>query len=289
MQTRFLFAVLLAAGSLSALSADAQDKIYLTDGSRVDGRVKEIGPRDVRYTMWQGKDSSDYIVSTRDVARILFENGMEQSFGGRRLSPHDRMSRKRPPRNAAEDNAVKEFEYGKNILSFAPLQMTNESVAGVGIQYERVLDRNGYVSLLLPVAFSFVQDDAYNYQGNWENGHSHVFTYLYPGLKFYPATSSHRVTYSIGPAFGLGFGTRTISRSYYNQNLGGYLYTTEDQDIFKAGFMVNNGLNIQITKAFYLGLEGGLGIFYYDNEDEHFEFGSDEPMAQLNFKMGFRF
>jgi len=32
-------------------------------------------------------------------------------------------------------------DYGKNILSIAPIQMTNESVAGIGIHYERLVDK----------------------------------------------------------------------------------------------------------------------------------------------------
>ena len=52
--------------------------------------------------------------------------------------------------------------------------------------------------------------------------------------------------------------------------------------------MVNNGINIQPTKSFYVGLELGVGIMYYNNEETDYIVG-DEGIVQFNFKMGYRF
>ncbi len=280
MRNTLKFFAFVAAGCLPAFAADAQDKIYLTDGSHVDASVKEITPRQVTYTLWHSSDDNRYSVSRREVIRIIFENGMEQEFQSQR-GPAVRTS-------SAPKHKTEMLEYGKNILSFSPMQMTNESAAGVGLAYERVADKRGYVSVVIPVAMSFVQNGYYDVNNTW---HTDVtgFTSLFPGLKFYPATCNHRVTYSIGPAFGIGFGDKMVDRTIYDPKQGYYVRTRERQFVFKAGFILNNALNIQISEALYLGLEGGLGIYYFNNEDEEFRLGSDEPMVQLNFRIGYRF
>src|SRR5690606_15203484 len=47
--------------------------------------------------------------------------------------------------------------FGYNIISFAPIHLTNLG-AGIGLQYERVLDRKGYLSFQLPVIYTFSED-----------------------------------------------------------------------------------------------------------------------------------
>jgi hypothetical protein len=73
-----------------------------------------------------------------------------------------------------------------------------------------------------------------------------------------------------------------------NPGTGAIIETYNDESVFKAGFLINNGLNIQPTKALYIGLELGFGIYYFNNESDDFSAG-DEPMVQFNFKMGYRF
>jgi hypothetical protein len=173
--------------------------------------------------------------------------------------------------------------YGKTILSFAPIQMTNESPAGVGLSFEHFVDKDNRFSLYLPVAFAFYNDYGYTTHDISKN---RVYTYFYPGMKIYPASSNHRVSYSVGPSLGLGIGNQYVQQTIYDPVTGypsGYRYTEESE--FKAGFLVNNGLNIQATPAFYMGLEFGIGIMYYSTHNNAF----DEPLVQFQFKMGYRF
>lgn len=277
--------LLIALLSCCSVAAAAQDKIYLTDGTIVQAKVKEIGPRNITYARWENKDGAEYVVVRRDVERIVFENGTEETITRMRF-------RERPvadePRSERQRAAVP--DYGKNILSIAPIQMTNESPAGVGIHYERVLDKAGIFSFYLPLAISFVDDRVSTYVsgGYVEQKASRVFTYLYPGAKIYPAGSAHCVTYSVGPSFAFGFGSRFKATQRYDPILGYNVTDYTEGSVFKAGFLINNGLNLQPTKALYIGLELGFGIFYYNNQTNDFSAG-DEPMVQFNFKMGYRF
>jgi hypothetical protein len=277
-----LFSTALLA--ICSLGAFAQDKIYLMDGSTVPAKVKEVGPRNIVYARWDNKDGAEYVVAHRDVERIVFENGTEEIIT--RGRSRERMDPREERTTSRGRTSVP--GYGSNILAIAPLQMTNESPAGVGIHYEHVLDKAGVFSLYLPLAISFFDDEVTQYPTYVNQKKSRVFTTLYPGLKIYPAGSAHRVSYSVGPSFGLGFGTKYKLNQRVDPVTGSIIQTYNDESVFKAGFLINNGLNIQPTKAFYVGLELGIGIFYYNNEYDNFGAG-DEPMVQFNFKMGYRF
>ncbi len=63
---------------LAAISANAQDKIYLTDGSSVQVKVKEVSPRQVIYRRWDNQDGPEYVVNRRDVDRIVYQNGFRR-------------------------------------------------------------------------------------------------------------------------------------------------------------------------------------------------------------------
>ena len=258
--------------------------------------MKEISPRNIVYRRWDNQDGADYIITRNEVSRIVYQNGTEEKMERRsgRQSPFNRdRDRDATTRDNGQTNGRRESGmeagYGKNILAIAPLQMTNETVAGVGIHYERILDKGGIFAICLPVAFSFFDETVTNIISSAQPmTASRVFTYLYPGAKIYPGGSGHRVSYSVGPTFGLGFGTKYKMARIVEPGTGYIRYIYNDASIFKAGFMVNNGLNIQPTKQLYVGLEFGIGIMYYNNEGSDYAVG-DEPMVQFNFKMGYRF
>ncbi len=290
----------ICAMSISGI-ASAQDRIHTDDGKVIDAKVKEVNQRTIVYRRWDNQDGADYILNRREVERIVYENGTEESFEQQQRSrgpfpPHPG----RPMRNRDTDRdaprersrRVSGVNYGRNILSISGIQMTNESTAGVGIQYERILDKDGIIALYIPAAFSFFRDEATAYR-NWQQPYTRfeanrVFMNLYPGLKFYPGGSNRRVAYSVGPSFALGFGTRYIQRDVYNNNTNQYWSTVTEQNVFRAGFMVNNGLNIQPTPHLYIGTELGLGVSYYDNTYGDYTIG-EEPLVQFNFKIGYRF
>jgi hypothetical protein len=273
--------VLIALGSCAYLSAAAQDKIYLTDGTVVQAKVKEISPKSIVYTRWDNKDGAEYVLTRREIARIVFENGTEERISRVRETPAE---------SARERHHEPMINYGRNILAIAPVQMTNEGPAGFGIHYEHIADKRGIIGIYLPVAVTYFDEEktAYTPAGVFNLKASRVFTYLYPGVKIYPAGSGHRVSYSVGPSLGLGFGDRYKENRYIDPNTHSTTIEYTEGSVFKAGFIINNGLNIQPTKSLYVGVELGLGIFYTNNETNDFS-SSDAPMVQFNFKMGYRF
>src|SRR4051812_37012238 len=87
-----------------------------------------------------------------------------------------------------EDNAPIQSKYKRNILALAPIQFSENGVAGVGISYEHGLDKNSIVSFYVPVmaVLNTNNNNNYNdYYGNRTTNTDPMF-YVMPGIKIYP-------------------------------------------------------------------------------------------------------
>lgn len=289
---------LLATAFLAAatgITASAQDRIKLRDGETIRAKVKEVSPKTVTYKRWDNQDGPDFIISKNKIQSIKYANGTQDEIedadandGDDRRDRYDRDDRRyRDDRRDDRDRARHSFglsqeKYGKNIVSLAPIQMANESAAGFGLQYERVIDKKNIISLVLPFAMVF-----YDNNNGYNRSDTRAYTYFYPGIKIYPTGSNRRLSYGVGVAAALGFGNKDIyvGSSQYSS------YRTEN--VFKAGILVNNSINIQPTKNLYMGLELGLGFTYYNEENryDNYYYGTfdDGPLVQFSFKIGYRF
>jgi len=173
--------------------------------------------------------------------------------------------------------------YGKNIISLAPLAVTDQGV-GFGLAYERSLDSKGMFSFYLPLAYSFrIQED--NYYGSQYYDRTEYMFYAYPGIKVYPTGAFGKVRYGIGPSLVIGTGSQYDDR-YYSQPYP-YTGTMAFVDRFILGTMINNSLNINPTNRLHLGLELGLGVTYV-NKIGGRNYGT-QPLVQSAFKIGYRF
>lgn len=179
---------------------------------------------------------------------------------------------------AQRENSKQDF--GKHIISFSPLQvigfelLDDEADFTVGAAYEHVLS-NGYIGIKLPVSYTI--------------NNINKSAYFSPTLKFYPKRQGV-VKYAVGPQFILAVGK--ITTTTFNVNK--HVMVTENRS--QLGFVLNNSLNFSVSKALYVGLEGGLGFRYYDsfksknglnNNDIFF----DSPINTMffNFSFGVRF
>ncbi|PZF71797.1 hypothetical protein [Taibaiella soli] len=179
-------------------------------------------------------------------------------------------------------NAYSQENTTRNIISVSPAQVTNASLTGFGLQYERMLSKK--FSLYIPVAYSFGKNDPCEPASRVQMG------YVFPGIKFYPAGNAHTVSYSFGPSLGLGVGRLTNSGEFNWCPAGEpsdpptlKRHSTEIQ----FGLLINNALNINISRHFYTGLEAGMGIMYFDKVDGK-NYGQD-IMIQGNLRFGYRF
>lgn len=96
------------------------------------------------------------------------------------------------------------------------------------------------------------------------------------------------MSYAVGASAAIGFGEKYVD--IYDPRQGVWFYGK--RDVFKAGMLINNSLNVQPSKKVYIGVELGLGFNYYNEENDKHTSGysdADEPLVQFNFKVGYRF
>ncbi|HRO44157.1 MAG TPA: hypothetical protein PL009_15090 [Flavipsychrobacter sp.] len=281
MQIRLTLLTIIAAGAVN--SAIAQDRIYTKSGGMYEVKIKEVGTRAVVYKKWSNLEGPDFVMPKNEVDRIKFQNGDEEQF-----SMQGRLKATKTPRSS-------NTEYGKNIIALSPIHMTNVSPIGFGLSYERVIDKNYLVSFYLPIVYSFKNENSNNYYGGYyPYKDERKMAWFYPGAKIYPTGSDGVVRYGVGPSLAFGTGDRTYTTSYFDPQTQTTQYADVSENIFVMGILVNNSLNINPTPRLHLGLELGLGIPYYTNENDHpqgnyYNTFNDEPLVQFNFNIGYRF
>ncbi len=132
-------ALLLSLSTVVIYTAvSAQDRIIKMNGTSVEAKVIEIDSRVISYNKADNIDGPVYKIAKSDVEKIEYENGTEEVFNKRRT---------------IRDN-VDNKNYGNNVIAFAPLQVNNGGI-GVGLSYERLLDKKGIIAFYLPVTASF--------------------------------------------------------------------------------------------------------------------------------------
>ena len=62
------------------LTVAAQDTIVKRDSSRIEARVTEISPTEVRYKRFTNPDGPTYVLPVSDIAAIRYANGEEEHF-----------------------------------------------------------------------------------------------------------------------------------------------------------------------------------------------------------------
>ena len=269
MKTFFLSLVL----ALCVLTfANAQDKIVKINGTTINGKVTEVGLRDVRYQINPDAGSAKFVVRKAELERIEFGNGETVII-------NDRAARKTSGTSQPEN-----LEYGKNILMLSPFKVL-DSGPGFGVSYERLV--GPYVGIIVPVSFMFSERYLYN---SAIGSQSKYFTNVYvsPGVKFYPF-GQRKVTYAVGPNVMFGF-AKDVKTKYTYNGTGGQVVTEIPTKNFRLGLLVNNYLNFQITSKINLGINGGLGIRYLDRSRP--VVGYHEGMqitGEFAFNFGFRF
>ncbi|HNB81323.1 MAG TPA: hypothetical protein PLP34_04780 [Chitinophagaceae bacterium] len=162
--------------------------------------------------------------------------------------------------------------FGRNILSFEPVHLITNDFVGVGFAYERLA--NPYLGIKVPVMIAINND------------------YFNVGIeaKLYPTRNDAAVRYAIAPTLMAGIGTNSYQTSYYDWQTGNTITKNITEEASHVGFLLNQTLNVTITRQFFIGLDGGLGLNYYDeaannaNQNTKLSF-----LAQLHASMGFRF
>ena len=165
-------------------------------------------------------------------------------------------------RGRGEQPMVGPMNYGSNIVRIAPITAMDIGV-GFGLSYEKIFGENQMIGLVLPVTLLLENRNNNDlYSGAYNQNRYNTYVYFTPGVKFYPF-GQRKVTYAIGPSLMLGYGGSYQWQTHTDAY--GYVYLEDVKTTrFRMGLLLNNYVNFQISKLFNIGLEGGLGMRYYD-------------------------
>lgn len=303
-QTKYIFLCTLSI--FISVIAQAQDRIYRKNGDVIESKIKEINIKTIVYKRFDNVDGPDYTISRTDVSKIIFQNGTEEKIDTESPAANTVITNTAPATTvtssapAIEETVKPKSAYGKNIISVAPLQMSNSSTFGIGLQYERVLDPNAFLSFYLPALYASISKQYYNSSKSANDDALGHMLWVYPGIKVYPGGSNRRVSYGVGPSFAIGSGqvpvinSTTSTVTFYDPNFGYYdkQVTTETASTtskFLIGVMINNSINIQATKNIHIGTELGLGLPYNIKASDRDDSFNETPLVQFNFNIGYRF
>lgn len=255
-------------------AAHAQDKIVKRNGVVINGKVTEVGVREIKYQSNPDANSAKFVIRHAEVERIDFANGETFIISERSKS------------NGKETRPLSVSNYKRNIVTISPFKAV-DSGPGLGFSYERIIGANEYIGLILPVSFIF--KEYYNYSSSYNNDQQYFTNvYLTPGVKIYPF-GQRKVTYAVGPNVMLGF-NKTLN-GYYDYNMNQSYYNRVNS--FRLGLLINNYLNFQITPLINFGVSAGLGMRYIDrvkpSQISYYYGNSKELIGDFSFNFGLRF
>lgn len=155
-----------------------------------------------------------------------------------------------------------QMNYGSNIVRIAPLTAMDIGV-GFGLSYEKIFGKDQMIGLVLPVTLLLENRNNNDlYSGAYNQDRYNTYVYFTPGIKFYPF-GQRKVTYAVGPNLMLGYGGSNQWQTHTDAY--GYVHLEDVKTTrFRMGVLINNYVNFQVSKLFNVGLEGGLGMRYYD-------------------------
>lgn len=255
--------------------ANAQDVIIRRNGKIIECKVIEVGINNVTYRLGKEESDASFIIRKNELSSIRLENGVTVYMNERQEAENEKNQRRGMP-------------FGANLINFSPFKAL-DSGAGLGISYERIIDKQGYFGIILPLTLTL--PDNYTSSFSYDSRSGNEVFYFSPGLKIYPA-GQRRVTYAVGPNLFTGFGHRWVYNNFYDPKTGSYTNTEGRAKIFRFGLMVNNYINFQITPKFQLGLNAGLGSRYIENEkylNINNRMRGIELTGEFMFNLGLRF
>ncbi len=148
---------------------------------------------------------------------------------------------------AQRDARKGKVNYGHNIISFMPVYAISNNYVGIGGSYEILA--NDYIGIRMPVMAAI--------NTNYVN--------VGIELKMYPGRNNGPAKYAIAPMITYGTGTEVRDNSYWDQSSQQYVNVQQKYDRTHFGFLLNQTFNFTIMQNFFIGMDGGLGINYYDN------------------------
>lgn len=292
----------------------SQDQLFKKDNSKLDVKILEITPTEIKFKLTSNIDGPLYIISKADVALIIYKNGEHEAFKDVAVAPPqtvyitpnvmsmDSMRSKMTQRKIKQFDAMTK---NKNVVFLNALELLN---AGIGLSYLREFF-NGLVDVHVPVSFSFATPTTLNLFSNSYNTYG-VANYKLTqkvfdiGLGIYVNTSGKRaVTHFVGPLVRFA----QFNGTYQTYELvAGYPYNTTNYNnhgfvLNQTYVMLNNGILFRISPNFNMMINAALGFIsnsyyvannpatYANPNNYYYSSNYNSPVFQAGMSFGYRF
>lgn len=175
--------------------------------------------------------------------------------------------------SAQKKTTLKKQKVYKHTLAFHPLHVNADDFIGIGFSYERAVNAN--FGIKIPMMVSLNQP----------------YVNLGVSAKFYPRKNSNdAVSYAIAPTLYAGKGQDRNEVYSFDPVTGQSVLTIDKTPRTQIGFLLNHSLNVNVAEQVYLGLDGGIGINYYDNKAYRNNVNTNLSFAaQFHMAVGYRF
>lgn len=305
--------------------ASAQDQIFKKDNAKLEVKVLEVNPVEIKYKLKSNPDGPLYVINKNEVALIIYANGEHETFADAK-PPHQPViyveqthqfnydSIKSRKNREIEKNYV-EVTKRKNSVFINSLSFANSCISITAVREFG----KGLFSIQLPISFSFVEPAItnlliYDYTGSYGIHEYKITQKAFDiGLGVYFHTRGRRaITHFIGPVFRFAqFNGYFKASDYYKDPYYGYY--NYYQNPRKHGFvmnetycMINNGFLFRLTPRFNLMIHAAVGFIakrtYIANDPSNYmpsgsafsgyEYNSiynNPPVVQVGFHAGYRF
>ena len=289
----------------TSVSIFAQDQLFKKDNSKLDVKVLEINPTQIKYKLKTNTDGPTYVVNKNEVALIIYQNGDHEAFKDEapvqnqqqiqqpiymqsQQNRYYMMDSLRAERVRQKNKNYEEVTKGKNVLFY---NMADLFDASIGISYFREL-ANNLLDVQVPISFSVAEPYMHNLVTSNSNYYYYSGLYNYKttqkamdvGLGLYINTSGKKaVTHFIGPLFRMAqyngtFQTLDYTKLSYDQwgnPINTPVYGSHGFVLNENYFMLNNGLLFRLNPNFNLMLNAAFGIvashYYVANDPSSFQ------------------
>lgn len=289
------FAFVLLCLSMTGYS---QDQLFKKDNTKIEVKILEINQNEIKYKLFTYQDGPTITVSKKDIALIIYQNGVHEVINAGNEPPapstpaetpfvvYNSYTPTRINRDSIEKAEMDHLLGTKNLVSFNMIEPINGSI---GISYLREF-ANNYFHAYVPITVGFAAPyftqavntifSGSNYYYNNSGTSFNVSDFKYTrktyevGLGIHFQSSGKRaVTHFVGPYIGTSqfSGTYTKSETYYDPSSGytSSLVSTRNFTLSRMYVMLNNGLLFRVTRNFNIVLLAGLGyhIDTYKTDD----------------------
>jgi hypothetical protein len=243
---------------LSLFGLRSQDLIYLTNGTKFQGIVKEISPTELKYKSLNNPDGPTYVVAKNTVLFIEYKNGTVDVIN-KNPQPVSPQQETVVPKKEVKKNPNEMYYLNKNSIMINGLALTN---ADITLLYDREFAKS-HLSVTLLGGYNF------NVTTTWEN--LYISELLVEpkkhydvgfGINFYPSTR-RKAQYFVGLM--MKYMNYTYKREVETEQIiNGFSYVSSTYvpaESYEIATMIVNGLQVRISPFLNYKLFAGIGAY----------------------------